>query len=841
MKRILTILSVFLMLLPISAIALQTQSTVNPLIPVNGQPITAPPIQQNFLHVYNDTNTIFSWFPINLNNQQFVTGNLNIINFNGGIGANSGTCWKGNGVWGSCTVNASGGNGYIQYNSGNAFASDSGFTRNPSTFVTNISGAGLTLGTPTGGDLGEGFLNVAGGLSINNVPVNSGTPTITLSGDTTGVGTTAITTTTGKVHGVTYPASPSANTVPVITSATSGGTVTYEAVPNAALANSSITIAGHSVSLGGTQTIACGDLSNSGTACTATTGTSGTTVPFLNGANTWSGIQSFNSGDHVLNGASSGALTINAAAAAGTHTLTFPAGTTDFSATGGTSQVVKQTSSGGAFTVARLACADLSDSGTGCTGSGGTGGAVTLGTSASVANPSIPGDLTSGLMSDGVGLTEVVASGTKQITIGTQGIFLNGATGSAEGTGTLNATNLFKNGTAVLTGNQTITLSGDTTGSGATSIATTLATVNSNVGSFTNANITVNGKGLVTAAANGSSGGSTVIAIGTTTITGGTSTKVLFDNSGVAGEYTISGSGNVAMTTNSTFTTPALGTPSALVLTNATGTPSAITLTNGTGLPIGGLVNIGSNTMLGNWGATSGAVAANVIPSCAADGVHGLTYTNGTGVLCTSITGTGSGITALTGDVTASGTGSVAATLATINTNVGSFTGANITVNGKGLVTAAANGSPTYIITRVTTDISVANTTLANATALSTTLANSTLYTFELWIQTTSASAGGMKMDLGGGTVSLTGGGSLAYTCMLVFGGGASTQNSAPITSLTTLIDWGTGATNNTIFCQGSITPGSSGGGTFIPRFAESASSGTATIWKVGTNMKIFP
>ena len=51
------------------------------------------------------------------------------------------------------------------------------------------------------------------------------------------------------------------------------------------------------------------------------------------------------------------------------------------------------------------------------------------------------------------------------------------------------------------------------------------------------------------------------------------------------------------------------------------------------------------------------------------------------------------GITALTGDVAASGVGSVATTLATVNGNVGSFTSANITVNGKGLITAAAAGA----------------------------------------------------------------------------------------------------------------------------------------------------
>lgn len=73
----------------------------------------------------------------------------------------------------------------------------------------------------------------------------------------------------------------------------------------------------------------------------------------------------------VFNGATSGTLTIKSAATAGTSTITFPGGTTDFSATGGASQVVKQTSAGGAFTVAQLAASDLSN------GVNGTG-AITL-------------------------------------------------------------------------------------------------------------------------------------------------------------------------------------------------------------------------------------------------------------------------------------------------------------------------------------------------------------------------------------------------------------------------------------------------------------------------------
>lgn len=73
--------------------------------------------------------------------------------------------------------------------------------------------------------------------------------------------------------------------------------------------------------------------------------------------------------------------------------------------------------------------------------------------------------------------------------------------------------------------------------------------------------------------ASGGGGGGSDITVGTTLVQSGTDTRVLYNNAGIVGEYAMSGTGSIAMTTSPTFVTPALGTPASGVLTNATGLP----------------------------------------------------------------------------------------------------------------------------------------------------------------------------------------------------------------------------------------------------------------------------
>ena len=87
---------------------------------------------------------------------------------------------------------------------------------------------GVEIGTPTGGMPSAGILN-AGSIKVNNVSVLTANQTITLTGDTTGSGTTAITTATGKFNGISMPGSIAAHQTMV---ATSSSVVAAKTIPD---------------------------------------------------------------------------------------------------------------------------------------------------------------------------------------------------------------------------------------------------------------------------------------------------------------------------------------------------------------------------------------------------------------------------------------------------------------------------------------------------------------------------------------------------------------------------------------------------------------------------------
>ncbi len=97
----------------------------------------------------------------------------------------------------------------------------------------------------------------------------------------------------------------------------------------------------------------------SGSMTSGGTGQATLSYPTLAGANVFTATTGQEMKALILDGLTSGTMTFRAADTGGAHTIKWPAGSTDFSATGGPGQVVKQVSTGGALTVGPVAKADV--------------------------------------------------------------------------------------------------------------------------------------------------------------------------------------------------------------------------------------------------------------------------------------------------------------------------------------------------------------------------------------------------------------------------------------------------------------------------------------------------
>lgn len=223
---------------------------------------------------------------------------------------------------------------------------------------------------------------------------------------------------------------------------------------------------------------------------------------------------------------------------------------------------------------------------------------------------------------------------------------------------------------AYITGNQSITLSGDATGTGTTAISLTLA--NSGVTAGTYRSVTVDAKGRVTAGTNPTTlagYGITDAVSANTAITAGTATKITYDARGLVTSGTTLVAADIPALDTARITTGTFAADRMPAFTgDATSTVGTTSLT------------------LANSGVTAGTYGSSTnIPQIAVDAKGRITSASDVAVSIPS------GSLTFTGDVTGTGSTGSSTTLTLANSGVTAGTYRAVTVDAKGRVTGGSN------------------------------------------------------------------------------------------------------------------------------------------------------